>query len=159
MHIDILNHPILLRKNKDFAKSRQVLFDLINSGELSGAIYLNIAWAYDNEGLEQEALEYYKKALQEKLSLNDTFEATFGLACTYSSLGEYNQAELIFIELHKSYPLATEVIPFYALCLNALHKKDEALQLLFNLIIDHPPTKEIFAYKPAMTQYIRELEC
>lgn len=159
MHTDILNHAILLRKDKKFEQSRKILFDLINSqDQVTGAIYLNIAWAYDNEGREQDALEYYQKALQETLSPPDLFEATFGLACTYHSLGQFIQAEQIFIKLREHYPLASEVLPFYALCLQALNKKDEALQILFDLMIEHPPTAAISAYKPAITYYVRALK-
>ena len=158
MDLDLLNHAINLRKTKNFEESRQILFSLVNLGNSNGTVYLNIAWSYDNQGQEREALKYYKKTLDEVLTKEEKFEAIFGLACTYRCLEYLNEAEFLFIQLCKDYPNATEVIPFYALCLISLGKKDDALKLLFTLIIDYPPTEHILAYKTVISDYLQSME-
>lgn len=151
-----LSDAITLRKQGLFEQSRERLFPLLKTQENSGAIYLNIAWSYDNQGLESDALEHYSAALQHKLSAEDHFEAKFGLACTHRCLGNFVEAESLFIELLAEYPAATEVVPFYALCLIALQKKDEALEQLLKLIVANPPTPGIHAYQAALSEYINE---
>lgn len=149
-----LNDAIELRKQGHFEQSRTLLFSLLESLENRGAVYLNIAWSFDNQGLESDALEHYSKALKHKLSAEDKFEAKFGLACTHRCLGHLVEAESLFIELLAEYPAATEVIPFYALCLISLQKKDEALRHLLQLIAVNPPTPAIQAYQTALSGYI-----
>lgn len=151
-----MEYGIRLRKQGEFAASRAVLFSLIDAGEKLGEIYLNIAWSYDNQGLESDAREYYIKSLSFTLSEQDRFEAAFGLACTLRCLGDLIEAETLFIQLRTDYPCATEVIPFYVLCLISLGKKEQALQILLNFIIDNPPTPEIRAYQATLANYIKQ---
>lgn len=151
------NDAIELRKKGHFEQSRALLFELLNTEAMPGAIYLNIAWSYDNQGFESEALEYYLSALEHPLSAEDTFEAKFGLACTYRCLGHLAEAESLFIELLNEYPEATEVHPFYVLCLIGLQKKERALQHLLQFIVANPPTPAIQAYQNALSEYINEM--
>lgn len=154
MDSDLLNQAIELRKQGEIEESRNVLFSLVDSIDLRGAVYLNIAWSYDNQGREKDALDYYILSLNEKLSDNEKFEATFGLACTYRCLGELHKSESIFNQLRRAYPDATEVIPFYALCLSSLGRKDDAIRLLFDLILENPSTEAILAYKKTLSEYV-----
>lgn len=155
MYSDLLQQAIALRKKGEFDESRKILFSLMDSTGADGSIYLNIAWSYDNQGMEQTALDYYLLSLGETLSDEDKFEATFGLACTYRCLGHLHKAEPLFNQLRQDYPDASEVIPFYALCLSALDRKDDAIRLLFNLILESPPTEAIRSYKTALAEYVK----
>ncbi|MBK0004219.1 lipopolysaccharide assembly protein LapB [Erwinia sp. S38] len=152
-----ITNAIELRKKGFFEKSRNVLLSLISKGQDCGIIYLNIAWAYDNQGLEEEALGYYMKALNEPLSTDDYFESKFGLACTYRCLGEFNKAKLIFEELTIEYPSKIEIIPFFSLCLMSLGEKDSAFKMLLELLIKYPPTDAVSSYRKALTGYVNEI--
>ncbi|WP_455916061.1 hypothetical protein [Pantoea agglomerans] len=103
----LLNHAIKLRKQSRFDESRQHLLSIIGSEVGNGVIYLNIAWSYDNQGLESDALGYYIKSLNENLSKEDYFEAKFGLACTYRCLRYFEEAEPLFESLIRDYPERT----------------------------------------------------
>nr|WP_276516492.1 tetratricopeptide repeat protein [Rosenbergiella australiborealis] len=148
-----LNYAIDLRKKGFFEESRNILLSLLASDSGQGTLYLNIAWSYDNQGLEKEALEYYTKSLNETLSEDEYFEAKFGLACTHRCLGNLHDAEQIFEILIKDYPSKTEIVPFFALCLMSLDKMDRACELLFELLIQHPPTQAISSYRRALLEY------
>lgn len=66
MNSDLVSHAIELRKQGKFEESRSILFSLVDSFEDKGSIYLNIAWLYDNQGMEKDALNYYALSLKEK---------------------------------------------------------------------------------------------
>lgn len=154
MSSDILSHAIALRKQGRPEESRQLLLPVVDSAENKGAVYLNIAWSCDNQGLEQDALHYYRLSLNEPLSEDDRFEALFGLACTYRCLGASVKAVSLFEQLRENYPEASEVIPFYALCLSSQGRKDEAIRLLFNLLLDAPSCAAIESYKKMLSDYV-----
>ncbi|MDD9652820.1 hypothetical protein [Klebsiella pasteurii] len=78
MDSDLLHQAIELRKQGKIEESRQFLLSLVDSMGSKGSVYLNIAWSYDNQGMEKGALNYYILSLGEKLSGEDKFEATFG---------------------------------------------------------------------------------
>lgn len=157
MTMTALDTAIKLRKQQAYDASRDILFELIENEPNKGTIFLNIAWSYDNEGAENEALKYYLLALNETLSPTDQFEAIFGLACTYRCLKQYKKAALIFTKIRKDYPLATEVIPFYALCLISLDQKDAALKILFDLISHYPITSNIQPYQNSISAYANDI--
>ncbi|WFW58465.1 hypothetical protein NFJ76_11625 [Citrobacter freundii] len=96
MSIKMLYKSIELRKNGCMEESRKILFSLVQQNILKGSALLNIAWSYDNEGLEEEALGYYLLSLKEQLSQQEHFDALFGSACTYRCLGNLVEAERIF---------------------------------------------------------------
>lgn len=154
MNSDLVNHAIELRKQGKFEESRNLLFSLVDTFEDKGSIYLNIAWSYDNQGMEKDALNYYTLSLNEKLSDNQIFDATFGLACTYRCLGDLQKAENIFSQLYRKYPEALEVIPFYALCLSSLGRKDDAIKLLFVLILESPSIEAVRPYFKTLLEYV-----
>ncbi|WP_053144060.1 tetratricopeptide repeat protein, partial [Erwinia billingiae] len=120
-------------------------------------IYLNIAWSYDNQGLESDALGYYIKSLNENLSKEDYFEAKFGLACTYRCLRYFEEAEPLFESLIRDYPERTEVIPYFALSLTSAGKKDYALRVLLELIVKNPPSEGIQTYQKNLLGCLKEL--
>ncbi|KAB7893273.1 tetratricopeptide repeat protein [Rouxiella silvae] len=156
-NLQLLNHAIELRKQGRFEESRQQLFSIIGSEVYNGIIYLNIAWSYDNQGLESDALGYYTKALKEDLSKEDHFEAKFGLACTYRCLNFFEEAELLFESLISDYPERKEVIPYFALSLTSAGKKDYAVRILLELVVKNPPTEGIQAYQKNLLGYLKEL--
>jgi len=154
MSADILSQAINLRQKGEFSESRKFLFSLSESGEYKGPAYLNIAWSLDNEGAEREALKYYLLSLEEQLSERDKFEAIFGVACTYRCLGDLHKADAVFRQLRREYPEATQVLPFHALCLSSLGKKDDAIRLLFELLLESTSSDAIRAYSKTLSAYV-----
>ena len=146
-------YAIALRKNKHYSQSRKRLFSLLTTAADKGPIYLHIAWSYDNQGRETQALDFYQQALGYPLCADDEFEAAFGLACTARCLGRYAEAAGHFERLSIRYPARTEIIPFYALCAVALQDTALASRLLMGLVVTHPPTDAIAAYQSTLAGY------
>ncbi|MGY5957952.1 tetratricopeptide repeat protein [Kosakonia sp. BK9b] len=134
-----LYDAIALRQQGEHQQSRQQLQALTQVPELRARALLNMAWSYDNEGKEQEAEQHYLAALEAGLENDDDrFEAQFGLACTLRCLGKYQQAKALFEAIMIDWPQATEVRPFYALCLYNLGEYECAVSLLLTAVAQHP---------------------
>lgn len=55
-----INEAILLRKRGSHKESRQLLRTVLANSFYAASAHLNIAWSYDNEGKEQQAIEHYR---------------------------------------------------------------------------------------------------
>lgn len=148
---------IALRVAGEYEKSRELLAELTAVAELKARALLNIAWSYDNQGAEDKAEVCYLAALDAGLEGDDQFEALFGLACTHRCLGKYDLAHACFEEIRAAYPDASEVIPFYALCLHNLGEHDKAMSVMLELVVRHPPTENIKRYQKALRFYAQAL--
>lgn len=148
---------IALRKQGEYEQSRQALKALVEEPALRALALLNIAWSYDNEGNEQEAEQWYRAALEAGLTGEDEFEARFGLASTLRCLGQYTQAKTLFEEILARWPQATEVRPFYALCLHNLGEHQQAVSVLLNCIARHPDARTA-PYARALREYAQRPE-
>ncbi|WP_313105429.1 tol-pal system YbgF family protein [Pseudescherichia vulneris] len=153
-----IQHAIALRAAGEYEQSRELLRTLTALPTLKAEALLNIAWSYDNEGLEDTAAEYYLAALNEGLEGENLFEARLGLACTWRCLGKYAPAKQAFEEIIRDYPDASEAIPFYALCLHNLGEHDRAMTVMLELVSNHPPTPGIQRYARALTFYAQNVQ-
>lgn len=147
-----LQNAIQLRKQGAYEQSRAALRLLLDEPELRAQAFLHTAWSFDNEGKEREAGEAYRSALAAGLEGDDLFEAQFGLASTLRCLGEYAQAKVLFEEVIATWPQASEVRPFYALCLHNLGEHQQAVALLLECLADSPDTRTA-PYESALRHY------
>ncbi|KDM91709.1 tetratricopeptide repeat protein [Photobacterium galatheae] len=157
MH-SIIENAIELRKSGQYEASRKLLFSLLSNHEYQAKACLQIAWAYDNEGKEQEAITYYESALTGPLSTTERFDAIFGLACTLRSLGRYNDALTYFEQTISEYPDAIEVMPFYAMCLYNVGQHQDAISLLLELLVSTTNSDSIKNYQRAILLYSKDLD-
>ena len=155
---ETIKHAITLRKQSRFAESRSLLASLLDSKEHVAQAHLNIAWTYDNEGKESLAVDHYVAAISGDLAVNDRFEALFGLASTYRSLGLYHDALSYFDIALAEYPNALEIKPFYAMCLYNLGRHKEAVALLLELLVTTTNSEDIRQYQRAITLYAQDLD-
>ncbi|WP_312209617.1 tetratricopeptide repeat protein [Pseudescherichia sp.] len=152
-----IQRAIVLRAAGEYEKSRTLLWELTETPALKAEALLNIAWSYDNEGLEESAAEYYLAALDADLEGDNEFEARLGLACTWRCLGKYMLAKQEFEAVIRDYPDASEAIPFYALCLHNLGEHEQAMTVMLELVSNHPPTPGIQRYAKALAFYSHNL--
>ena len=153
-----IDEAILRRKNGDYKESRRLLRTVLASSSYAASAHLNIAWSYDNEGKEQQAIEHYRLALKGPLSPNERFEALFGLASTYRSLGCYEDALDYFQQTITEFPNNLEAQPFYAMCLYNLGRHKEATALLLNLLVSTTDNQSIREYQRAILLYAEDLD-
>ncbi|MFM2598245.1 tetratricopeptide repeat protein [Vibrio fortis] len=154
----IIKQAIELRKESKYHESRALLKTLLNDETFAAKAHLQIAWSYDNEGKEQKAVEHYLSSLSGSLSSVERFDALFGLASTYRSLGMYPKALNYFEQTLTEYPSYIEVQPFYAMCLYNLGRHKEATSLLLKLVVSTTDSEAIKNYQRAISLYAEDLD-
>ncbi|MEG3222964.1 tetratricopeptide repeat protein [Vibrio gigantis] len=154
----IIKQAIELRKEAKYQESRDLLARLLDKGNYAAKAHLQIAWSYDNQGKEQEAIEHYLLSLSGELTSTERFDALFGLASTYRSLGLYTEALSYFEQTMAEYPDSLEVQPFYAMCLYNLGRHKEATSLLFELLVSTTNSDAIKEYQRAISLYAQDLD-
>lgn len=154
----IVSLAIELRQSEKYRESRALLGTLLSDESYAAKAHLQIAWAYDNEGKEQDAITHYLASLSGPLSSRERLDALFGLASTYRSLGEYDQALTYFEQTLTEYPDAIEVQPFYAICLYNVGRPKEAIALLLELLVTTTNSDAIAAYQRAILLYSEDLD-
>lgn len=153
-----ISQAIALRKEQKYQESRDLLATLLSDKNFAAKAHLQIAWSYDNQGKEQQAIEHYVLSLQGKLSSVERFDALFGLASTYRSLGQYTEALSYFEQTMSEYPESLEVQPFYAMCLYNLGRHKEATSLLLELLVSTTNSEAIKEYQRAISLYAKDLD-
>ncbi|ELA7191260.1 MULTISPECIES: tetratricopeptide repeat protein [unclassified Vibrio] len=155
---NIIENAIALRQKGHHKESRKQLRLLLDDKKYQGKAHLHIAWSYDNEGKEVEAIDHYLTSLSGELSTIERFDSLFGLASTYRSIGEYNQALNYFEQTIAEYPESLEVKPFYAMCLYNLGRHKEATSLLLDLLVSTTDNESIKDYQRAISLYAKDLD-
>lgn len=154
----IIAKAIQLRQQEKFQELRELLAPVLSDEVYSAKAHLQIAWSYDNEGKERDAIKHYLSSLAGPLSATERLDASFGLASSYRSIGNYELALKYFELMISEYPEAIAVKPFYAMCLYNLGRHKEAVLLLLDLLILTTNSDEIKAYQRAIQLYAKELD-
>jgi tetratricopeptide (TPR) repeat protein len=156
--VEEIKVAIELRNRGDFDQSIAVLTQLLNNTTLAGMANLHIAWAYDAQGLESNAIPHYKMALDYKLGDEDRFDCLLGLASSLRCLGEFNDANEYFDMALKQYPNREEILPFYAMNLYNRGDSKSAVSVLLKLLTSGTSKECIQAYKSAIDLYAEDLD-
>ena len=153
-----IQHAISLRKDGKHQEARNILKVLLQDDNYAAKAHLQIAWSFDNEGKEQEAVEHYRQSLLGRLTRDERFDALFGLASTYRCLGEYERSLSVFEQCIKEYDNSLAIQPFYAMCLHNVGRHNEAMSLLLELLVSTTNSKEILEYQRAISLYAKDLD-
>ncbi|MGL5307032.1 MAG: tetratricopeptide repeat protein, partial [Aeromonas veronii] len=105
-----------------------------------------------------EAIGHYLSSLSGTLSSVERFDALFGLASTYRSLGNYSESLVYFEKTISEYPESIEVQPFYAMCLYNLERHKEATSLLLRVLVSTTNSAAIKEYQRAILLYAEDLD-
>ncbi|MFA0551483.1 tetratricopeptide repeat protein [Vibrio lentus] len=154
----VIKEAIELRQDAKYHESRALLETLLTNSHYAAKAHLQIAWSYDNEGKELEAIDHYLLSLSGELSATERFDALFGLASTYRSLGQYLEALSYFEQTLSEYPDSIEVQPFYTMCLYNVGRHKEAMSILLDLLVSTTNSDAIKEYQRAILLYSKDLD-
>ena len=156
---NVIDEAIRLREEDCFDESIAILQTLISIPGYSGKAYLHIAWSFDAQGKEKEAIPNYKKALiKGQLSSAEKFDCLLGLASSLRCLGQYEEADGYFERTIQDFPEKIEIIPFYAMNLYNLGRSKESVSVLLRLLIQSTGSEDINAYQRAIEMYASDLD-
>lgn len=153
-----LKKAIDLRARNNLVQSNILLVELAKFHPDNAIINYQCAWSYDILGEEQNAIEYYEKALSLDLNDEDYLGAIVGCGSTYRCIGEYQKAKEVFEKGLLKFPEANSIKVFYAMTMYNLNEHHMAIKLLLNLVCNTTNDKEIIQYEKAIRNYAMDLE-
>ncbi len=119
---------------------------------------LQKAFAFDREGQEFQAIEYYKKALSMGLKGDDLLSAHVCLGSSYRAIGEYEKAKYILLEGLFHFPKSTALKTFLYLVQYNREQAKDAVEGLLKLLVDTTRDKDILKYKDSLNNYAKNLD-
>lgn len=153
-----MQEAIELRQNGQLEEARTKLLDLLLDDPDDPVLLYQVAWTYDNLGLEAQAMPYYEQALANGLQGEDRQGAMLGLGSTYRTLAHYDKAAILFKQAIQDYPEAREFKVFYAMVLYNLEQYAEGMQLLMTELAETTNDKGIERYQRAILFYADKLD-
>lgn len=153
-----LQQAVHWRQEGKMQEAIELLHKITEREPENGEGWYQLAWAHDSLGLEREAVPYYEKALQLKLSTEDRAGAILGLGSTYRTLGQYEQARTWLLTGITEFPEHREFEVFYAMVLYNLGEHTEAMQRLLVQLADTSGDQRIKDYNRAIRYYADQLD-
>ncbi|MFJ7677017.1 tetratricopeptide repeat protein [Peribacillus sp. NPDC097198] len=154
---DLLMKVFTYRKARRFEDAKNVMKTLINKEPDHAVFQYQMAWCYDNLGLETEAVPHYEKAIQLGLPPKDLEGAYLGLGSTYRSIGRYVEAQNLFEEALLLFPDSEQIKVFYSMTLYNLKQYEKAMAVLLNTLVETTSDESILQYKEAIVFYSDKL--
>ncbi|KUF35809.1 MULTISPECIES: tetratricopeptide repeat protein [Lysinibacillus] len=151
-------HLITLRKNGQLEEANQLMVGLVKEHPENAYYQFQCAWTFDSLGKEKEAVPHYEKAIKLGLEPDVLIDAYLGLGSTYRTLGQYEQAEQIFIQAIHEFPEAEHVKVFYAMTLYNLGNHVKSMETLLQTLLRTTNHQGIQDYKKAIHYYSDKLD-
>ncbi|GLC90469.1 tetratricopeptide repeat protein [Lysinibacillus piscis] len=152
-----LQQILALRKAGKLEEASACMRTLLQT-DIHNALYqYQMAWCYDNLGLETEAVPHYEQAIALGLTGEDLQGAYAGLGSTYRALGQYELAEKTLQAAIKQFPNAHYFKVFYAMTLYNLQQHDKAMEYLLTTLAETTNDEGILQYQKAILFYSDKL--
>ncbi|CFQ31199.1 tetratricopeptide repeat protein [Yersinia bercovieri] len=124
----------------------------------NASLMYKIASLYDVQGLELQAIPFYRAAIDHHLVGKELQEAYLGLGSTYRELGLYQASLETLDRALAAFPQAKEITLFRAMTLHNLGETQEAVAALLLLLAQTSNHQEISLYQKALRQYAVDLD-
>ncbi len=132
--------------------------ELLRSSPDNPSLLYKIASLYDVQGLELQAIPFYRAAIEHNLAGTELQEAYLGLGSTYRALGLYQASLDTFDAALARFPQAKEITLFRAMTLYNLGETKEAVATLLLLLAETSNHQDISLYQKAIRQYAADLD-
>ncbi|AIN16723.1 MULTISPECIES: tetratricopeptide repeat protein [Yersinia] len=132
--------------------------NLLRGDPHNASLLYKIASLYDVQGLELQAIPFYRAAIEHNLAGQELQEAYLGLGSTYRALGLYQESLDTFDRALVSFPQAKEITLFRAMTLYNLGETKEAVATLLILLAETSNHQDISLYQKAIRQYAADLD-
>lgn len=152
-----LDQAIKQRGDKDFAGAGALLGELLALYPNNPDVHYQLAWTYDAQGKEPEAVPHYEAALANGL-IEGREGAYLGLGSTYRCLGQYQKSAEVFDRAIKEFPDNRALKVFHALTLYNLGQPDKSVERLLTQLLETTSDPAIKSYSRALAFYADKLD-
>ncbi|MBB2891463.1 tetratricopeptide repeat protein [Flexivirga oryzae] len=118
-----------------------------------GRVLYELAGAHDSAGLEDEALQWYERALARRIDEPYRHRALIQQASTLRHLGRFDESLAILDRLAEEYPGNTAVVLFRALTLHDLGRDTEALRATAAQLVASSAEPDVQRYLNSLTRF------
>lgn len=132
--------------------------NLLSHSPDNASLLYKIASLYDVQGLELQAIPFYRAAIEHNLAGKELQEAYLGLGNIYRVLGLYQASLETFDRALARFPQAKEITLFRTMTVNNLSETKEAVNALLILLSDTSKYQGISLYQQAIRQYTTSLD-
>lgn len=147
-----------LRESGDLDEAASLLSRVLAEAPDDPDANYHMAWLYDVQGREREAVPYYVRAIDAGLSGTDRASAFLGLGSTHRALGEYVEAVDVLRRGVAEFPDDRALQTFLAMALYNAGKHRESVELLLGNLVATTSDPDIKSYERALTYYAGRLD-
>jgi tetratricopeptide (TPR) repeat protein len=145
-----LDRIFAARNRDDMAPTIAALRPILNQHPHDPRVLYEVGGAYDTDGQESIALDFYERAMKAGLDGDLRRRCYLQYASTLRNLGRIDDSLAVFARAREEYPDSVALGAFEALSLHAAGRANTALARLLLLLADHVDMEELERYKPAM---------
>jgi tetratricopeptide (TPR) repeat protein len=153
-----LESAVRLREIGDFQEAESLLTRILAESLDDAEANHQMAWLYDVQGREREAVPFYVRAIAGDLSDEERRGALLGLGSTYRALGEYPEAVGVLRQGVAEFPADRAMQTFLALALYNVGEHRQAVDLLLKHLVETTSDPGIRSYEKSLRFYTGRLD-
>jgi tetratricopeptide (TPR) repeat protein len=113
---------------------------------------------HDNLGLEQDAVAYYVRALDQGLAGPDLERCLMGLGSTYRAMGRYQEAVETLSRGMREFPQNRAIQVFLSMALYNAQRYTEAMELALTNLLETTTDEKLQYFKRPLDYYAHHLD-
>lgn len=145
------------RKSGRYEEAEGLLRFFIEKDPKNPKLNYNMACILDNQGREDEAVQYYENAISNSLGTEDLLGALLGLGSSLKVLGRLEESNSIFLEAMRQFPEKKELLVFHALTLFEMKEYEVSFNELIGVLLETTKDEGILNYRKAIESYKNEI--
>ena len=153
-----LESAVRLREVGDFQEAESLLARVLEETPDDAEANHQMAWLYDVQGREREAVPFYVRAIAGDLPDEERRGVLLGLGSTYRALGEYPEAVEVLGQGVSQFPADRAMQTFLALALYNVGEHRQAVDLLLKHLVETTSDPGIRSYEKALRFYAGRLD-
>lgn len=153
-----LEAVIRLREIGDYREAEALLSSVLEITPDDAEANNQMAWLFDIQGREREALPHYVKAIAGDLPGEERRGALLGLGSTYRALGDYHEAVEVLGQGISEFPADRAMQTFLALAFYNTGDHRQAVDLLLKNLVETTSDPGIRSYEKALRFYTGRLD-
>ena len=147
-----------LRREDRLEESQELLINLLEEYPDDPLVLFELGGAYDVMGLENEAIPFYERAIDEGLEGPELLECFICLGLNHRAIGEFEDAVELLENAASQYPEDNSAKAFLALAYYSNEQYAESVQLLLSLLVQTTEDEQIAAYADTLDYYKDHLD-